>query len=258
MWEVALKIDVLNAALLKQSGARAPLRSARNLPVVDKHVCSHRIGEAITIAAVCDRGICLVSTVTDRRYSCQFRTLSGGAQCIADRAMNLFVNYLGRPPERRIAGGDHEGISKVLSMKNYSAACPTANNVALLAVLRHIREFTEVANGESRMVPLIKSNRRDVRHFQKRFVDGHVHCGRSRRFIAINVQRGKKSLCHSERGRSDPPHNGRRIVGQPGKGPGLPLLKTGRRHACPTTARTFTPQSRSESFPRLGKDLKSP
>ena len=55
------------------------------------------------------------------------------------------------------------------------------------------------------MIPLIKSNRRNFRRFEKRFVNGHVQCRRPRIDVVIDVerreQRSCRVFCHVERSR---------------------------------------------------------
>ena len=72
------KIDMLNAALLQQTGARFALCCAGNLLAIEENIRANRVRETrvLIVAALYERRTYLASAVIDRRYSCKLRVLT--------------------------------------------------------------------------------------------------------------------------------------------------------------------------------------
>src|SRR4030095_14794437 len=77
--QIIPEIDTLYAALLQQSAARTALSCARNLAAINHH---------IRMYGLCETG----GRVRVGGYSSQFRAFTIYSQCIAQGAMNFFID----------------------------------------------------------------------------------------------------------------------------------------------------------------------
>ena len=169
------QIASLNTSLVQQTGARSPMRRARDLLAVADHVRPDGIGKAIfgdswrgRIREDCFDAIC--------------------CQRLPDGVVQICINFergMGKPGMRR---RNDDGIRQVIAMRNGSASGPAANDVAFAGLVCHVGVTAEIAEGEGRTTPAIEAKNGNSSDFEERFIHCHVQRRGFRLEVVVNVQ----------------------------------------------------------------------